>query len=159
MGTLVILFLLFGKITWPIFYAVISIVWHLISSPFRTMASEKSEKMEKKKPEKKRRGEDPNLGDPPEETPKELPHEQKVMACSNIIEDAYSYKDEFLDELYEGNEQPIFSVLDCLKCSLNEYQDQFGKRWEAAWTEALTLCFGIPFESLGEGCFLGSNAK
>lgn len=152
--TFFILFIIFGRITWPILYALISITWHFAFGIFQNMASEKP----KKKPVKEKKHEEAK----PQEEKKEaasLPFEQKVIFCSNIIEDSYSYKDEFLDELYEGTEHPIFSVPDCLDCSDKEYQDQFGLKWEDAWQDALALCFGIPFKSIGEGCFAGNNAK
>lgn len=150
--TLFVLFVIFGRITWPIFYALVSIIWHFLSGFFQQLASEKP----KKKPVKEKKSKE---APSPVKEEKSLPFEQKVIFCTNIIEDSYSYKDEFLDELYEGTEHPIFSVPDCLECSNKEYDDQFGKKWESAWTEALALCFGIPFDSVGEGCFAGVNAK
>ena len=156
---LFIAFVFFGRITWPIFYALVTIIWHLITCPFvdRAPKEKKKEKPVERKP--KAAVKENNEPEPEKLEDAELPFEQKVIFCTNIIEDAYSYKDYFLDELYEGTEHPIFSVPDCLECSDDEYFAQFGKKWEDAWVDALALAFGIPFKKLGKGCFSGDNIQ
>lgn len=152
-AALFVLLIVFGRITWHLFYAIISITWHFIYGISQKLASEKP----KKRQVKEKKHEEVKV--PERKEAASLPFEQKVVFCTNIIEGAYSYKDEFLDELYEGTEHPVFSVPDCLDCSDKEYEDQFGKKWEDAWRDALALCFGIKFEAIGSGCFSGDNAR
>ena len=123
------------------------------------MASDERKEKRKKKEERNPRVIVEEEPEPPAIEEAELPFEQKVVFCTNIIEDAYSYKDYFLDELYEGTEHPIFSVPDCLECSEEDFRAQFDSGWEKAWVDALALAFGVPFENLGKGCFAGDNVK
>lgn len=146
----------FGGIFWPILIGAIELVCCLIGSLINNLASDDKPKATRS-PAHTEKAKKPA---PEKEEEKELPFEQKVIFCSNIIDDSYSYKDEILDELYEGNDSPIFSVPDCLKYSERDFQDQFGgQRWNEAWQEALALCFGIPFKDLGKGCFVGENTQ
>lgn len=147
----------FGPITWPLLYGVLIFAGKIIRILVKNMASEPGKAKEKPV--------GPETAPPAYEAPssveqKDLPYEKKVMFCSNIIDDSYSYKDEILDEILEGNKNPVFSVPDCLDCSDEEYRAQFGKKkWDDAWADALSLAFGIKFSSLGKGCFVGENSQ
>ena len=145
----------FGRWTIPLLINLIVLVIELIGSLFT--ASKAAESESEAKPVQVK------AAAVPEETPKrenkELPQEQKVMFCSAIIEDSFSYRDDFLDELYEGTEHPIFSVPECLSCSEKQYEDQFGKKWTNAWIDALSMAFDVRFEYLGSGCFVADNIQ
>ena len=156
--TLFILFVFLGGITWPLFYAVLDVLIFAVKGLCR-MASEAGNKAKERKIEEPE-PDPPAFEEPARNEQKDLSYEKKVMFCSNIIDDSYSYKDEILDEILEGNKTPVFSVPDCLDCSDEEYRAQFGKKkWEDAWADALSLAFGIKFSSLGKGCFVGENSQ
>lgn len=90
------------------------------------------------------------------EAPKQLTlsHENMVKACSAIIEDSYSYRDEFIDAIAEEGEGE-FSVPDCVGYSNREYEAQFGStEWSESWAEALTLHFGRRFVYKGKGVYI-----
>lgn len=84
-----------------------------------------------------------------------LSHEQRVLQCKAIIEDAFKYRDDILDMLeHAEGETIVYSVPDALNRTEREYKAQFGnKKWTAAWLDALTLEFGTPFTSKGSGRF------
>ena len=145
---LFIAIIFFGRWTIPLLINLIVLVFKLIGSIFT--ASDAAESKSKAKPAQAKI---------PEREKKELPQEQKVMFCAAIIEDSFSYRDEFLDELYEGTEHPVFSVPKCLKCSEQEYEDQFGTKWTSAWVDALSMAFDVRFEYLGKGCFAADNIQ
>ena len=144
----------FGRWTIPLLINLIVLVFKLIGSLFTA-----SEAAESKTKPNQTKADRPAPKEVPERERKELPQEQKVMFCAGIIEDSFSYRDEFLDELYEGTEHPVFSVPECLKCSEQEYEDQFGKKWTNAWIDALSMAFDVRFEYLGKGCFAADNIQ
>lgn len=151
---LFIAIIFFGRWTIPLLINLIVLVFKLIGSIFT--ASEAAESKAKPAQAKAAR---PAPKEVSERERKELPQEQKVMFCAAIIEDSFSYRDDFLDELYEGTEHPVFSVPECLKCSEKEYEDQFGTKWTSAWMDALAMAFDVRFEYLGKGCFAADNIQ
>jgi Sec-independent protein translocase protein TatA len=157
---LFIVFIVFGRFTIPLALNLVVLALKVIKSAFSASAQSldaRNERQAKSCQESKpARSAQENLK---ENKVAELPYEQKVMKATAIIEDAYSEKDAFLDELYDGTEHPIFSVPLCLNYTVQQYEAQFGTNWTKPWIDALSLAFGVPFTYLGDGCYVADNAK
>lgn len=154
----IILVLIFGEPILAIPYFAIKGVISLLAKLLKDGEPAPAKKTAIAPPEKKETAKKPEKPQKPEK--KELSHDQKVMACTAIIEDSFSYKDQVLDDIFEGEGVVSFSVPECLEYSVKEYEAQFGtKGWQKAWIDALTLSFGKKFSYDGKGIYIAKGGK
>ena len=96
---LFIAIIFFGRWTLPLLINLIVLIFKLIGSLFT--ASEAAEGKRRAEPKQTEAAQTSPKKESPKREKKELPQEQKVMFCSAIIEDSFSYRDDFLSMAFD----------------------------------------------------------